>query len=182
MLFQELIIEISEYLNVKELLNFYSCSKSIKNNLKIRYKKNKIIHLNILKNYGSNIFEILQKGKISNNNLKFVITSGLYNLDLLSIDNVNFLMMLSYYGYSYGIELLLKYKRNINLNYYDNEGNSAFWLALVNKKKEVIKLFIKYFKLNISVDKVMNKSPLWIATVCRNYDVLNIIKNSEDFF
>ena len=170
-----IIINLSNYINVIDLYNFFLINKYFNKILKkiIIFKKN--IYNDICKKYKKkSIINMIQLEE-KNNIIKFVITSGLFKLNINTFDNSTPLMVAAYKGNLYAIDLLINYNKHTNINSYDNEGNTALWLASHGNKVNTVKKLLKYHNLNINQKDIIGKTALWIASACGNEDVVRIL-------
>tara|TARA_S200000501_G_C20631694_1_gene659249 strand:- start:164 stop:808 length:645 start_codon:yes stop_codon:yes gene_type:complete len=179
-----IFIKIINFINVIDLVNLNLTNIFLKNNCKNKINLNKKIFENIVKKHSKNIFQIIAWAK-DEDIIKFAITSGLFNINIFATDNTTPLMAASYHGNTFAMKLLINYCSSNTINNYDNEGNTALWLASSNNKKDSVKELLKYNNLNLNCQDVMGKTALWIASACGNIDVVTIlldkkVKNIKD--
>ena len=170
-----IIINLSNYINVIDLYNFFLINKYFNKILKEIIISKKKIYIDICKKYKKkNIINMIEFEE-KNNIIKFAITSGLFKLNIITLDNSTPLMVAAYKGNIYAIDLLINYNKNTNINSYDIEGNTALWLASHNNKINSVKKLLKYHNLNINQTDIIGKTALWIASACGNEDVVRIL-------
>ena len=181
---KSILIKIINFINVIDLINLNLINIFLKNKFKNKINLNKKIYQNIVKKYSKNIFQIIARTD-DKDTIKFVITSGLFNINIFATDNSTPLMSASYHGNTFAIKLLIEYSKIDNINSYDVEGNTALWLAAHNNKINSVNQLLKYKKLNLNHKDILGKTALWIASACGNEDVVTIlldkkVKNIKD--
>ncbi len=170
-----IILNLSNYINVIDLYNFFLINKYFNKILKEIIISKKKIYIDICKKYKKkNIINMIEFEE-KNNIIKFAITSGLFKSNIITLDNSTPLMVAAYKGNIYAIDLLINYNKYTNINSYDIEGNTALWLASHNNKINSVKKLLKYHNLNINQTDIIGKTALWIASACGNEDVVRIL-------